>query len=126
MKYRLRRNRKLAFQNFQDSLKRAADKLLELESEVVPHYSDWYEVNSMQELVDQLEFRSEAEGDDEVLTEDGVVIGHVEEELAMPVLVCKDGTEWAGPQVRAAGDTAELDSEQYAEKLVSELRKKGN
>src|SRR5580765_877548 len=114
MKYKLRRNRNLAFQAFAGSLDRAEKKLPELVSDVVPHYSKWYEAGSMQDLADKLEFDTEAESEDEVLTESGEVIGHIEEEFCMSVLVCNDGSVWLGPEVRAMGNPDEMGSEEYA------------
>ncbi len=126
MRYRLRRDRKLAFQNFQDSLLRAEKQLPELESEEVPHYSKWYEAVGMQDLADQVEFRAEGEGDDEVLDEAGNVVGHIEEAMATPVLVDLNKKAWFGPQLRGGGDVSELSHEEYAKRTVQGLFKKSN
>lgn len=126
MKYRLRRNRALAFQNFKDSLDRAEKNLPELESNVIPHYSDWYDAESMQDLANKLEFKSEAEGEDEVFDESGGVVGHIAEEMCMPVLVDGAGVVWMGPELRGEGDVSTLCSEEYAKKMVTNLFKKEN
>ncbi len=126
MKYRLRRDRKLAFQNFSDSLLRAEKQLPELESETVPHHSDWYAAKDFQDLADQIEFRAEGEGDDEVLDEAGNVVGHIEEEMATPILVDLNKKAWFGPQLRGEGDVSDLSNEEYAKRTVQGLFKKSN
>lgn len=125
MRYRLRRGRDFAFQNFAASLDRAEKNLPELTSPVVPHYSQWYEAEGMQDLADKLEFVSEAEGDDEVLDEAGNVVGTILEEFCHPVLD-SGGTLFSGPKVRALGDPTDVDSDTYAEKMTHDIFKKKN
>jgi hypothetical protein len=78
----------------------------------------------MQDLINKIEFATEAEGDDQILTESGEIVGRIGEEFAKPVLIDNDGSIWTGPEVRAMGDPTEMDSETYAEKMVTNIFRK--
>ena len=121
MQIKLKRNRALAFQDFGASLQRAAAKLPDLESAVVPHYSEIYTAVDFQDLANQLEFKSEAEGCDEVVDAGtSEVLATIEEEFARPVLVVGEQT-FAGPVVQSMGNPDEMMSEEYAKKMVHDI-----